>query len=466
VSKIPLITIVGVPNTGKSTLFNRLIGAKKALVHSDPGMTRDIFQQSFKINDKEFKIQDSGGFFPDSLIITEEINKRIFREVKVSDLVIFLFDGRRELLGYEKDLFLEIRKLNGRILPVINKVDHPARFILPASYYELKQDLLYISAEHNEGLDELMEHIEDLFESHKSVPGEEVPQTRISIMGKPNVGKSSLINKILNDDYVIVSPLPGTTRDSVDLEIRRKNKSFILVDNAGIRKLKKVKEGTESAAVIRAEKDIRNADILIFVVDISKRIDQNDLLIAHKLLKSAKPVIIAANKWDLVEDKQNAAAIAKRTWESFNFLYFAPMIFVSAVTGKDIFTLIDKAEAIHNRLQTKIKTPKVNTVIQTILTERKFLTESNNVFNPKYITIESYRPFFVTFHTTSKYKLKPFHEKYLKKRIVEEFELEGVPVFFKILFTPRGSGSSSSKGNAGGSRGGANRTSGIRKKKK
>lgn len=436
-AKIPLITIVGVPNTGKSTLFNRLIGEKKALVHSDPGMTRDIFQKSFKIDNKEFKLQDSGGFFLDSRIITEEINKRIFKQVKISDLVIFLFDGRRELLGYEKDLFLEVRKINDRILPVINKVDVPEKYILSNSYYQLKQDFQFISAEHKSGLDELLEHIEGMFEDYKSTAADEIPKVRISIMGKPNVGKSSLINKILNDEHVIVSPLPGTTRDSVDLEIKRKNKTFIMVDNAGIRKLKKVKEGTESAAVIRAEKDIRNADILIFVVDVSKRIDQNDLLIAHKLLKAAKPVIIAANKWDLVEDKDNSQAIIRRIRQNFNFLYFAPMIFVSAVTGKDIFKLLDRAESIYNNLNTKIKTTRVNTVIQDILKERKLLTDANNAFNPKYISIETYQPFFVSFHTTSKYKLKAFHEKYLKKRIVEEFHLEGVPVFFKITATPR-----------------------------
>jgi GTP-binding protein len=247
------------------------------------------------------------------------------------------------------------------------------------------------------------------------------------------VGKSSIINKILKDDHVIVSPLAGTTRDSVDFEIKRQNKTFILVDNAGIRKLKKVKEGTESAAVIRAEKDIRNADIVIFVIDISKRIDQNDLLIAHKLLKAAKPVIIAANKWDLVEKKENAQAIIKKVRQNFNFFYFAPMILVSAVTGKNIFSLIDKAEFINNKLHTKIKGSKVNSLIRGILGERKFLIESNNEFNPKYISIESYQPFFVAFYTTSRYKLKAFHEKYLKKRIVEVLELEGIPVFIKII---------------------------------
>jgi GTP-binding protein len=435
-AKIPLITIIGVPNTGKSTLFNRLIGEKKALIHSEPGMTRDIFQKTFEINNKEFKIQDSGGFFLDDQVITEEINKRIFREAKKSDLVIFLFDGKRELLGYEKDLFLEIRKLNNRILPVINKVDNPAKYLLPNSYYELKQDFLYISAEHLQGLDELLELIENTFLDYQ--PGKrmtEKPKARISIMGKPNVGKSSIINKILADDHVIVSPIAGTTRDSVDIEIKREGKTFILVDNAGIRKLKKVKEDTESAAVIRAEKDILYADIIIFVFDASKRIDQNDLLLAHKLLKAAKPIIIAANKWDLVEntDKNRAKFIIEKIRQSFNFFYFAPLIFVSAVTGKNIFNLIDKAENIHKKLHTRLKTSRVNAIIQSILKEQKFLTESNNVFNPKYITIESYQPFFVTFHTSSRYKLKPFHEQYLKKRIGEELELEGIPVFLKIV---------------------------------
>lgn len=432
-AKIPLISIIGVPNTGKSTLFNRLIGERKALVHSSPGMTRDIYQKTCEIEGKQFKIQDTGGFFEGSEIITSEINKRIFRETEKSDLIIFLFDGRRELLGYEKDLFLEIKKITQNILPVINKADNLEKFILPDSYYPLKEDFILISAEHKEGLDELLEEIESRFEDYSGARvSTKPPKSRISIMGKPNVGKSSIINKILNDDHVIVSPIAGTTRDSVDLEIKRKNRTFILVDNAGIRKLKKVKESTESAAVIRAEKDIRNADIIIFVIDISKKIDQNDMLIAHKLLKAAKPVIIAANKWDLVEDKSNAQEFIRKVRNSLNFFYFAPMVFVSAITGKDIFTLIDKAESIYRQLNTKIKTSRVNTIVKEILQERKFLTESNKEFNPKYISIESYQPFFVTFSTSSHYKLKASHERYLKKRIVQAFELEGIPVFIKI----------------------------------
>lgn len=440
-AKKPLITIIGVPNTGKSTLFNRLIGKRKALVHSDAGMTRDIYKKPLEINEMMYDLQDSGGFFPDQEIITDEINKRIFREAKSSQLIIFLFDGRRDLLGYERDLFLEIRKLNSNIIPVINKVDHPNTFILPDSYYALKQDFIQVSAEHNVGVELVLEAIDEFFKeyNHSRRSAESLEKTesgppRISIMGKPNVGKSSIINKILNDDYVIVSPLPGTTRDSVDLEVKRRNKTYILVDNAGIRKLQKVKEGTESAAVIRAEKDIRFADIIIFVIDISKKLDQTDMLIAQKVLKSAKPVIVACNKWDLVEQSERARGqhllnAARRRLNSF---YFAPFLLVSALSGKNIFNLLDQAEAISSHIEKKIKTSVVNKIIPEILNERKFLTDSNRPFSAKYISIESTRPFFVNFHTAGGRRLKPSHEIYLKKRIVEELGLQGIPVFFKI----------------------------------
>ena len=165
-SEFPLITIAGVPNTGKSTLFNRIIGKRRALIHTDPGMTRDIFGEKFNIDERTFTLQDSGGFFPVKDVISTEINKRIFREVERSDLIIYLFDGRREILGYEKDLFLEIRKINKNIIPVINKVDNQSKFMLPPSYYSLKTDFTYISAEHNIGVGDLLETIGTFFKDH------------------------------------------------------------------------------------------------------------------------------------------------------------------------------------------------------------------------------------------------------------------------------------------------------------
>lgn len=431
-SAIPLITIVGVPNTGKSTLFNRILGKRKALVHSLPGMTRDIFRQKVEINDQWFDLQDSGGFFLDKEILTAEINKKIFNAAEKSDLIIFLFDGKRELLGYEKDMYLQIKKLHKPIIPVLNKVDNLDQFIPPLTYFELKADYIYVSAEHNLGVEVLLDRITSFLENSEQAAPDLTYAPRISIMGKPNVGKSSMINKIVNDELVIVSPLPGTTRDSVDLEVRRNRQRFILVDNAGIRKLQKVKEDTESAAVIRAEKEMRQSDIIIFVIDISKRIDQNDLLIAQKIIKAAKPVIIAGNKADLLEADTASNKFFGRIHERFNDLYFAPFVAVSAKTGKNIFQTLDLAESILAKLDKKIKLSSFNELVKRLLREKKLTTADHRIFSPKYISIESQRPFFIKFHCKSNLKLKTADEMFLKKRLTQELQLEGIPIFFKV----------------------------------
>ena len=429
---IPLLTIIGVPNTGKSTLFNRILGKRKALVHSLPGMTRDIFRQKVKINDQWVDLQDSGGFFLDKEIISAEINKKIFNAAEKSDLIIFLFDGKRELLGYEKDLYLEIKKLHKPMIPVLNKADNLDRFIPPSSYYELKADCIHVSAEHNLGVEVLLDQISLLLQ--KSTPA--VPDLgiapRISIIGKPNVGKSSLINRIVNDELVIVSPLPGTTRDSIDLEVRRNRQRFILVDNAGIRKLQKVKEDTESAAVIRAEKEMRQSDIIIFVIDISKRVDQNDLLIAQKIVKAAKPVIIAGNKADLLPADTGSNKFFAQIHNRFNALYFAEFIAVSAKNGKNIFQTLDLAESVLAKLDKKVRLSSFNELVKKLLREKKLTTSDHRVFSPKYISIESQRPFFVKFHCKSPLRLKAADEMFLKKRMTQELHLEGIPIFFKI----------------------------------
>jgi GTP-binding protein len=429
---LPLVTIVGVPNTGKSTLFNRILGKRKALVHSLPGMTRDIFRQKVRINGQWVQLQDSGGFFPDKKFITEEINKKIFKAAADSDLIIFLFDGKRDLLGYEKDLYLQIRKLHKEIIPVINKVDRLDNFIPPVSYFELKADYIYVSAEHNLGVEVLLDRITKTLKSSAQAVPELISAARISIIGKPNVGKSSIINKIVNDELVIVSPLPGTTRDSVDLEVRRNQLAFVLVDNAGIRKMQKVKESTESAAVIRAENELRRSDIIIFVIDISKRIDQNDLLIAQKVVKAAKPVIIAGNKADLLDANTASNKFFAQAHNRFNSLYFAPFIAVSALTGKNIFQMFDLAESTLAKLDNKIQISKFNELVKRLLREKKLTTTDHRIFSPKYISIESQRPFFIKFHCKSGMKLNPSDELFLKKRLTQELHFEGIPIFFKI----------------------------------
>lgn len=432
-NKIPVITIIGIPNSGKSTLFNRIIGERKALIHSLPGMTRDIYKKSFEIDNHIFEIQDTGGFFTKDDIITKEINKRIYRAAEESDLIIFLFDGRRDLLGFEEELFFQIRKLGKKIIPVINKVDNENNYILPDTFYNLNQDFIFISAEHNINIEILFEKIKESIPFTKESPTDtsEKKASRISFIGKPNVGKSSIINRILNDELVIVSPIAGTTRDSVDLKIVRNGKAFILVDNAGIRKLQKVKEDTETAAVIRAGKDIKNSDIVIFVLDISKKIDKNDLFIAKRVLASAKPVIIACNKWDLIKnkDKDYVSIIRKR----FNFFDFAPIFLVSALNGKGIFEIITKADEVFNTTSKDVKPDAILKCIKEIINKKNLLTINNSRFNPKYAIVESLSPFFIRFHTKTGDKLKGGDDRYLKRKLAEKLDLSGFPIFFNIV---------------------------------
>lgn len=431
-NSIPLITIVGVPNTGKSTLFNRILGKRKALVHNQPGMTRDIFRQKVNINGHWIDLQDSGGFFPDKEVISSEINKKIFKAAEMSDLIIFLFDGKRELLGYEHDLYMQIKRLHKPLIPVINKADRPEGFLPPTSYYDLGADFIYISAEHNQGVEVLIDKIGETLGAPTLAAPDSSLAARISIIGKPNVGKSSLINRILNDDMVIVSPIPGTTRDSVDIEVRRNRQTFVLVDNAGIRKMQKVKEDTESAAVIRAENELRMSDVIIFVIDISKRVDQNDLLIAQKVVKAAKPVVIAGNKADLLAPGTAGEKYFAQARSRFHSLFFAPFISVSAISGKNVFQMLDMAEAIVAKLDKKIQLSHFNDLVKRVLREKRLTTADHRVFNPKFVSIESMRPFFVKFHCKTSLKLNPTDEMFLKKRLTQELDFTGIPIYFKV----------------------------------
>ncbi len=437
-SKIPIITIIGVPNTGKSTLFNRLTGRRKALVHPQPGMTRDVFRTAVQLNGRSVFLQDSGGFFPDKSDISEEINIRVRREAERSDVVIFLCDGKRDLLGYEKDLFLSIRSRAKTLLLVVNKIDDPDRHTVPRSYYELKTDFLPISAEHDLGINDLRSSlIQAIGDSHIHSDMEPPSASRISIVGKPNVGKSSLINSILNDDHLIVSPIPGTTRDSIDLSITRNQRELILVDNAGIRKIQKIQEDTESIAVLRAQKDILSADIVILVLDVSRKIDQNDLFIAAHVIKSAKPVMIAANKWDLVSATQAPHLLEQSIRQRLHAFHFAPFHLVSAISGKNVYRLLDTAERLDQTLQDGIRTPALNRALSEIYSEKRLLTKNGRTFKSKYATVESRRPFFIRLHSRFPDHLKPSDEMFIKKRLTEKLDLWGIPIFIKVASSPR-----------------------------
>lgn len=428
----PVITIVGVPNTGKSTLFNRLTQTRKALIHADPGMTRDVHNGTLDIEGQEYQLQDTGGVFTDQDVITLAIKNRVLAVSKESDLILFLFDGRRELLGYEEDLYLEIKKMGKPILCVANKADNPNRFLVPSSYYKLNDDFVAISAEHGHNIDVLLDRIGELL-TGSLTPEEDQPSLKIGMIGKPNVGKSSLVNAIFQDEVAIVSEIPGTTRDSLDLEIKWHGKKYIIVDNAGIRKMQKVKESTESAAVIRAIRLIKEVDVIIYVVDISKKLDQTDLYIAKKIEESHKPVIIAGNKWDLVPNKVEQNFYHERLFRQLYRFHYAPLILTSALENKHVLKILSEAYEIFERLQANYKAQDVTRIIKEIVSKEKYKTMNGEYFSPKYAAVETTRPFFFVFSCTKPDHLKPAVEIHFKKKLSETFKLMGIPIFIKIM---------------------------------
>jgi len=429
----PVISIIGIPNTGKSTLFNRIVGKPKALVHSSAGMTRDIIREYFTCHGRSCILQDTGGYFDDRETINVEIKRKVLQAASESDLVLFLFDGGHELMGYERDLYLEVRKVNPRLITVINKIDQPDKHFIPPSYYALKTELIPVSAEHNEGIDRVLERIKICLSDTAGQSSLPEPGFRISFIGKPNVGKSSLINRLIKEEKIIVTSAPGTTRDSVEYELKWHGHRFLLVDNAGIRKLQKVGESTEKAAVIRTRKLIAQVDIAIFVVDISQPVTREDLFVSRLIERAAKPVIIAANKWDRVADKQESAKYLLTLRTRFSRLDFAPVILTSALTKKGLFPLLDRVGQIIKRIRQPIKTSQVNRIVRELVGEKRLATRDGRIFDPKYTVIESQAPFFFRFSLGSDTRLKPHSEKYLKKRIRDALNLEGIPVFFKSV---------------------------------
>jgi len=430
----PVITIVGVPNTGKSTLFNRLTGTRKALTHSDPGMTRDVHNGTMFIDKQEYQLQDTGGVFTDQDVISLAIKRRVIDVSLQSDLILFLFDGRRELLGYEEDLYLDLKKMGKTILSVVNKADNPNLFILPNSYYKLTDSFIFISAEHGHHLDVLLEKIEEMLKGSTSDQDNfEKSPVRIGFVGKPNVGKSSLVNAIFNDEVAIVSEIPGTTRDSLDLDFKWHGQRFVIVDNAGIRKMQKVKESTESASVIRALRLIGEVDVIIYVVDISKRLDQTDLYIAKKIEDSHKPVLIVANKWDLVHNKEEQHFYQKRLYRQLYNFYFAPVLFTSALENRQIQKILFESLKIFEKLSENYKAQDVTRIVKEMVAREQYKTMNGNVFTVKYAAVETTRPFFFVLSCSRTDHLRPAVETHFKKKLIDTFKLSGIPVFTKII---------------------------------
>jgi GTP-binding protein len=437
------VVILGFPNAGKSTLFNKLIGRRKALVHSLAGMTRDRVSGTCRAGDSSFELVDTGGFYDGGgEPLAVKVKAAAWKAARTADALVLVLDGQMGLTPAEEELYRDLRKLDRPLLVAVNKVDTEAQRQAMGDYYRLGAErMFFVSAEHKLGIGRLAEGIAEALAggapaepapaagAPAPAPAEDPKPLKIALIGRINVGKSSLANRLCGEDRFIISELPGTTRDSSDILLRRGPKSYLLIDTAGIRKLGRVSDVRESAGVIKAKKNIPLADVLCLVLDAREFPTRQDAAVAKIALDSGKPLVIVLNKWDLVPEDQVTFAQAREiVFSRLDFVSYAPLITVSALTGKNVTRILDLAEEVHRRGQKMIPTGKLNKFIEAMNADFPPISKKGRRFTVKYGTQKGILPPTFVLFTTSPAIFAPGYEKSFVQKMRNAFGLEGTPV--------------------------------------
>src|SRR6266446_4258797 len=379
---LPNVAIVGRPNVGKSALFNGLVGRKIAIVHDQPGITRDRLSASCTRGDRPFTLWDTGGIFgAGESELTRQVRHAAENALRESDLLLFVVDGKEGLSPVDAELARMLRKSQKPVVLVINKIDTEKHDPLAAEFDSLGfEKIISVSAEHDRGISELLDAIEQQLPPPANIEhptivsrslgegGSDVePPIAIAIVGRPNVGKSSLINSIVRGERAIVSELPGTTRDAIDIVYERDGRQFVFIDTAGMRRRGKVSSSAEVFSVMRAERSIRRADVCILVIDLTMGVTAQDQRIAGLIQKARKAAIIILNKWDLVKprrrEKQSGKELIEETLSRIFFLKYAPVLITSASTGENVDRLFATVHKVQDAARKRIGTGVLNRLI-------------------------------------------------------------------------------------------------------
>jgi GTP-binding protein len=428
--KLPNVAIIGFPNVGKSTLFNRLLRERKSLVHSLPGMTRDQVSSICTLNAKEFILVDTGGFYNSAVdSLSSLVRDKARQAAEKADIVLFVLDGKRGLLPAEEELYFSLKKLNKRILVVVNKVDSLLQETRLGDYYRLgAEEIFAVSAEHKRNLESLESGLSQALPV-SILKKKEIKPLRIAVVGRTNVGKSSIVNRICGEPRLIVSEIPGTTRDSTDTLISREKRAFVLVDTAGIRRLSRTRDLREKASIIKAKKDITQADVVCLVMDAQEFATRQDLAIAHLSHESGKPLLVALNKWDLVEkDDRTSENFRERLYARLDFINYAPLLFISARTGQRVIKILDFAEQVFGNGCKRVGTPQLNRFLSRVNKDYSLFSRDKKTVRIKYMTQKGILPPTFALFSRSPLALAPSYQKFFITLLREEFGFWGTPI--------------------------------------
>ena len=426
---LPRIAIIGRPNVGKSTLFNRLLKRRRAITDPTPGVTRDSLEVECKIGDRVCVLIDTGGFTKDSGDYSEVISAKSLDSAKSADLILFMVDVN-ELTSNDLEFIEQIRPFKERIILVINKVDNTAREQLIWNLYELGFDLLVpISALHGKNISQLENEILSFIKSFSQKKRNEPEQVvRVAILGKPNTGKSTLTNHLLGEAKSIVSDIPGTTRDVIEGKFIYKGITFQVLDTAGIRRKKKVNNPVEYYSVNRAIKSIRDSDVVFLLIDITEDISEQDKKIAAQVIKYGRGIIFVLNKWDLLPNIPNRLqAVKDKIRFSFPVLNYVPIFPVSAVSGSGVKELLNTALKIHKQLHTRIETKTLNKKVLSWIEYYPYKVKGREV-KIRYATQVNTNPVKFIVFLNKKKGIRQEFLKYITNKIKSDFKLDMIPV--------------------------------------
>ncbi|HAM10803.1 MAG: ribosome biogenesis GTPase Der [Bacteroidetes bacterium GWE2_41_25] len=428
-----IVAIVGRPNVGKSTLFNRLTDSREAIVDEVSGVTRDRNYGRSNWNGIEFSVIDTGGYVQNSDdIFEEEINKQVLLAIEESDLILFMVDVTIGIHELDSQVASLLRRYNKKVIVVVNKVDNNERLIDATEFYNLGLgDYFPLSSINGSGTGDLLDAVV------KNLPLSEEEQfpdlPRIAIVGRPNVGKSSLVNSLLGEERNIVTPLAGTTRDSIYTRYNKFQHDFLLVDTAGLRKKGKVSEDIEFYSVMRAVRTIESSDICLLLLDATRGIEAQDLNIMSLIQKNNKGMIVLVNKWDLIEKENNITTrfeelIREKTAPFTDY----PILFISAINKQRIHKVLELIEVVNSNRNRKIGTAELNDVMLPLIKNYPPPALKGKYVKIKYVTqLPIYTPAFAFFCNLPQYVKEPYR-RYLENRMREKFDFTGVPV--RIFF--------------------------------
>lgn len=428
--KEPLVAIVGRPNVGKSTLFNRIIGKRISIVNDEPGVTRDRIFAHAEWLDNKFTLIDTGGLdFEKDDEISVNIVKQAKLGIEMADVIVFVVDGMAGLTEQDRDVVRILRKSSKKIILCVNKVDNYNESIM-YDYYELGLGTPYlVSSVHGKGVGDLLDKIVSCFNKDE-LKRDEDDSIKIAIVGKPNAGKSSLINRLVGEDRVIVSSVAGTTRDSVDIPFKYNKKKYTLIDTAGMRRKKKIEDKTvERYSIIRSLDSIRNADVVVLVIDVTTEISDQDLKIAGFIDEQNKPSVIVLNKWDLVEKETNTMnKFEEKLSGELAFMSYFKSVYLSAKTGKRTEKLMPVIEEVYNNAHSKVSAGMLNDVLQDAYSINAPTYKKNKKLKIFYATQTGIAPPTFVLFVNDTTLMQDNYLRYLENSIRKAFNFQGTPI--------------------------------------